>query len=195
MHIDIHAHVLPEETARQLQAIHRADAPLIEHGADFDTLVVGPLRYPRFPRGGYDLPTRLEAMAASRVDAEAVSPLPQIFLYRLDPKIGLEFSQAQNEGLAQLAKQQPGRFFPLASVPLQDPEAAARELERAILELGLYGVETGTNVAGKNLDDPSLEPFFARLAELGCCWLIHPESVAALDRLGRYYLNNLIGNP
>lgn len=195
MKIDIHAHVLPEETARQMQGIHRADAPIIEHGADFDTLVVGPLRYPKFPRGGYDTATRLEAMAASGVDAQAVSQVPQTFLYRLDPKIGIEFSKAQNEGLAKLAKENPGKFYPLASVPLQDGEAAAAELERAVTQLGLSGVETATNVAGKNLDDPSLEPFFAKLSELGCAWLIHPDSVAAMDRLGKYYLNNFIGNP
>jgi aminocarboxymuconate-semialdehyde decarboxylase len=64
-----------------------------------------------------------------------------------------------------------------------------------VTQLGLHGVETGTNVAGKNLDDPSLEPFYAKLDQLGCCWLIHPDRPAGLDRLGKYYLNNFIGNP
>jgi aminocarboxymuconate-semialdehyde decarboxylase len=194
--IDIHAHTVSLEMMRQMQAIDARSAPRIEHGSEYDTLIIeGATHYPRFPRGGYDLDTRLEAMERMGVDAQAVSQVPQTFQYRLEPKLGLEFSQIINEGLADLKKRYPGKFYPLASVPLQDPELAAQELERAVKQLGLHGVETGTNVRGKNLDDPSLEPFYRKLQELGCAWLIHPDSVAAMDRLGKYYLNNFIGNP
>lgn len=195
MKIDIHAHTVTPEMMRQMAGIDRQRAPRLEQGPDYDTLVVGDLRYPKFPRGGYDLDTRLEAMAGMGVDAQAISQSPQTFQYFLEPKLGLEFCQAINEGLATLKQQHPGRFYPLAAVPLQDPEAAAAELERAVKQLGLSGVETSTHVEGRNLDDPSLEPFYARLNELGCCWLIHPERPAAHDRLRQYYLSNFIGNP
>ena len=195
MRIDIHAHALPEETMRQMQAISKAHAPRLERGVDSDTLVVGDFRYPKFPCGGWDTATRLEAMAKSGVDAQAVAQPPMTFLYELDSKLALEFSQAQNEGLARLMKQNPGKFYPLCAVPLQDPEAAAAELERAVRQLGLFGVETGTNVAGRNLDDLMLEPFYRKLAELGCFWLIHPWQAAPMDRMGSYYMINIVGFP
>jgi aminocarboxymuconate-semialdehyde decarboxylase len=53
----------------------------------------------------------------------------------------------------------------------------------------------GSNIAGRNLDDPSLEPVWAAAAELGAFMIIHPTNVAGADRLRSYYLNNLIGNP
>ena len=61
--------------------------------------------------------------------------------------------------------------------------------------LGLRGAQIGSNIAGKNLDDPELEPVWATAAELGAFILIHPINVAGVDRLKSYYLNNLIGNP
>jgi aminocarboxymuconate-semialdehyde decarboxylase len=61
--------------------------------------------------------------------------------------------------------------------------------------LGLRGMQIGSNVAGRNLDDPELEPVWATAAELGAFILLHPINVAGADRLSSYYLGNLIGNP
>ena len=61
--------------------------------------------------------------------------------------------------------------------------------------LGLHGAMIGSNVGGKNLDDPSFEPLWAAAAELDAFMMIHPGNVAGADRLRSYYLGNLIGNP
>jgi aminocarboxymuconate-semialdehyde decarboxylase len=78
---------------------------------------------------------------------------------------------------------------------MQAPEKAAAELRRAMTSLGLRGAMIGSNVGGKNLDDPSFEPLWAAAAELDAFFMIHPGNVAGMDRLRSYYLNNLIGNP
>src|SRR5437763_8960580 len=78
---------------------------------------------------------------------------------------------------------------------MQAPKLAADELRHAMGKLGLRGVHIGSNVAGKNLDDPELEPVWATAAELGAFILLHPINVAGADRLSSYYLTNLIGNP
>ena len=77
---------------------------------------------------------------------------------------------------------------------MQAPQLAADELARA-MRAGLRGAHIGSNINGKNLDDPSLEPVWAKAAELGAFILIHPVGVAGADRLKSYYLANLIGNP
>jgi aminocarboxymuconate-semialdehyde decarboxylase len=78
---------------------------------------------------------------------------------------------------------------------MQAPDRAAAELTRAVRQLGMHGAMIGSNIAGRNLDDPSLEPVWAAAAELGAFMIIHPTNVAGADRLRSYYLNNLIGNP
>ena len=83
----------------------------------------------------------------------------------------------------------------IATLPMQAPERAAEELQRAVRTLGLRGAMIGSNVMGKNLDDRSFEPLWETAAELGAFMLIHPNNVAGIDRLRSYYLNNLIGNP
>ncbi len=100
-----------------------------------------------------------------------------------------------NDEIADLVSAYPKRYAGLATVPLQDTELAVRELERAMQVKGLRGVEIGTHVNGRNLDEASLRPFFRAAAELGAFVFVHPMAVLAPDRLSRYYLTNLIGNP
>lgn len=159
------------------------------------TLVLGGFRYPAFPRGGWDVQRRLADMDATGVDVQALSVVPFTFLYELDPAITTAFSRIQNEEIAALVRSHPSRFVGLATLPMQDPGAAARELRRAMRELGLRGFSVCTHVAGRNLDDPALEPMWATAEELGAFIFVHPQNVAAADRLGSYYLINLVGNP
>jgi aminocarboxymuconate-semialdehyde decarboxylase len=194
--IDVHAHILTEETIRLLQREAPNVAPKLSDVDDhFATLDVAGSAYRQFPRGGWDLERRLRDMAASHVDMQVLSVCPQTFLYAQPPELTAAFARIQNEELARLVNAHPDRFLAIATVPMQAPKLAADELRHAMRTLGLRGMQIGSNVAGKNLDDPELEPVWATAAELGAFILLHPINVAGMDRLGSYYLNNLIGNP
>jgi aminocarboxymuconate-semialdehyde decarboxylase len=194
--IDVHAHILTEETIRLLQRESPKAAPkLSDVDEQFGTLDVAGSVYRHFPRGGWDLDRRFQDMTASKVDMQVLSVCPQTFLYAQPPALAAAFARIQNEQLAKLVKAHPGRFQAIATVPMQAPRQAADELRHAMSALGLRGVQIGSNIAGKNLDDPELEPVWATAAELGAFILIHPINVAGIDRLKSYYLNNLIGNP
>ena len=78
---------------------------------------------------------------------------------------------------------------------MQAPKLAADELRRAMRKLGLKGAQIGSNVEGRNLDDPELEPLWAAANELDAFIMVHPTQVAGAERLKSYYLVNLIGNP
>jgi aminocarboxymuconate-semialdehyde decarboxylase len=134
-------------------------------------------------------------MAASKVDVQVLSVCPQTFLYGQPPALATGFARIQNEQLAKLVKSRPDRFLAIATLPMQAPRQAADELRHAVTALGLRGAQIGSNVGGKNLDDPELEPVWATAAELDAFILVHPISVAGADRLSSYYLTNLIGNP
>jgi aminocarboxymuconate-semialdehyde decarboxylase len=194
--IDVHAHILAEDTIRLMQREAPQIGPkLSDIGDRFGTLEVAGNIYRHFPRGGWDLERRLEEMAAAKVDVQVLSVCPQTFVYGQPAAVAAAFARIQNEQLARLAKARPDRFLAIATLPMQAPGQAADELRHAVRVLGLRGAQIGSNIAGKNLDDPELEPVWAAAAELGAFILLHPINVAGADRLASYYLTNLIGNP
>jgi aminocarboxymuconate-semialdehyde decarboxylase len=140
---------------------------------------------------------RLKDMDRMGVDIQAVSPAPYHFFYFTEPDYGAELAREVNEGIAAVVAGNPDRFVGLGSVPLQNADLAVRELDHAVKNLGLRGVEICTNVNGKNLTDPSLglEKFFARCAELGVLVFMHPLGYSDGERLRNHYFNNVIGNP
>jgi aminocarboxymuconate-semialdehyde decarboxylase len=140
---------------------------------------------------------RLKDMDRMGVDVQAVCPAPYHFFYFTEPDYGAQLAREVNEGIAKLVADTPERFVGLGSVPLQDAELAVRELDYAVKELGLRGVEICTNVNGKDLTDPSLglDKFFARCEELGILLFMHPLGYTQADRLTNHYFNNVIGNP
>jgi aminocarboxymuconate-semialdehyde decarboxylase len=194
--IDVHAHILSEETIRLLQREAPKAAPkLTDIDEQFGTLDVAGNVYRHYPRGAWDLDRRLQDMAASKVDVQVLSVSPQTFSYAQPPAVATAFARIQNEQLAKQVKARPDRFIAIATLPMQAPKQAADELRHAVRVLGLAGAQIGSNIAGRNLDAPELEPVWATAAELGAFILLHPINVAGMDRLGSYYLNNLVGNP
>lgn len=194
--IDVHAHILTEETMKLLNK----EAPgfnlkLTDVDADFGTMHFGAVSYKKFPRGGWDVDKRLADMDKAQYDLQVLSVIPQTVAYDEDPSLALTMSQVQNDQIAALVKKHPDRFVGLGTIPLQSPDAAVTELKRIVGELGLKGVMIGSNVKGRNFDDPALEPVWAAAAELDAFVFIHPTTTAAADRLKDYYLRNFIGNP
>ncbi len=82
-----------------------------------------------------------------------------------------------NDIYADLVRQFPGRFAALATVPLPHVDAALAEAERGLDTLGMLGVNTGCSVAGRALDDPAFEPFWAELDRRGAVLFLHPMGV------------------
>jgi aminocarboxymuconate-semialdehyde decarboxylase len=194
--IDIHTHVLTEETMGLLQKEAPKIAPrLMPIDADVAVLDVAGVLYRPFPRGGFDIERRFADMAAAEVEVHLLSATPQTYYYDQEPALAAACAALQNDQIAKLTKAHPERFIGVATLPIQAPQRAADELTRAVRSLGLRGAMIGSNALGKNLDDPSFEPLWAAAAELGAFMLIHPVNVAGVDRLRSYYLNNLIGNP
>ncbi|MBI2492596.1 MAG: amidohydrolase, partial [Candidatus Rokubacteria bacterium] len=100
-----------------------------------------------------------------------------------------------NDETAAVVRRHPDRFVGFAAVPLQRPEAALAELERAIHGLGLTGVGIGSNIHGTQLDHPDLAPFWARVEALGVPLFIHPINPAGHGNLHDYRLDLAVGFP
>jgi aminocarboxymuconate-semialdehyde decarboxylase len=194
--VDTHTHVLTEETIALLnKEAPRLGVRLTPIDADNAVLEVAGVPYRPFPRGGFDIEQRLRDMDAAGVDVHVLSATPQTYLTGQEAALGVAAAQIQNEQIARLVRQQPDRFIGIGTLPLQAPEQAAAELQRIVRTLGLRGAMFASNVAGRNLDDPGLDPLWAAAQELDAFLFVHPNNVAGADRMRSYYLTNLIGNP
>src|SRR5262249_38258034 len=122
-------------------------------------------------------------------------PLQPPMVYWADETLAPSLARIVNDAMAAAHRSHPDRFVFLATLPMQQPEAAAGEVERAAGELGCRGVYLGTNVRGKELSDPSFLPVFERIHSLNLPVFLHPLNVIGAQRLSHYHLHNLLGNP
>jgi aminocarboxymuconate-semialdehyde decarboxylase len=195
--IDCHTHILGEEAMRRLARESPKVAPLMTRRGDpsCKLTIDGAVVQDPFPRELWDTEQRLRDMEQHGVDMQVLAPTVFTFFYHHEPSLGFACAMLQNDEIAAEIKRRPDRFLGLAGVPLQAPELAAGELARAMTELGLRGAMIGSHVNGRNLDDPALEPFWAAADALGAFIFVHPHGGAGAERLGSYYLKNLVGLP
>lgn len=193
--IDVHAHFIPAdfiETARRGRGVDGVEVRRV-NGEEW---VFHPQGYVyRLAPEFWDLEAKLQQMDCLGIDVTILSIAPPLFFYWLETPLAAAFCRAANEALAALAVSSGGRLYGLATVPLQDPEAAAAELRYAVSCLGLRGVIIGTAVEGIPLDDARFEPFWATVEALGVPVMLHPYYVGPRPGLSDFYLANLIGNP
>jgi aminocarboxymuconate-semialdehyde decarboxylase len=196
--IDIHAHMLPEETIRRLGRESPRVAPKLIEQTDGLTVmeIAGRVVQSPMPRECWDLDLRLADMGRHGIDMQAVCATVHTFFYDVEPALGLACAVLQNDELAAVVGRHSGRFLGLATLPLQDPQRAAEELRRAMRALGLRGAQIGSNVNGRNLDDPALEPVWAAANELRAFVLVHPHGeILPGEQLKSYYMRNFVGLP
>ena len=138
---------------------------------------------------------KIRDMEEKRLAFNVLSSSPFAFLYEVEDDLAIELARFHNDQLSEMVKKYPDRFAAMATLPLQVPGEALKELARATKTLGLRGVEIGSHVGKRELGDEVFWPIYKALEELDMPIFIHPHHVAGLDRLLDFYLNNLIGNP
>jgi aminocarboxymuconate-semialdehyde decarboxylase len=138
---------------------------------------------------------KIRDMDEQGIGLSVLSSTPFGFFYEVEDDLAVELARFQNDRLSDMVKTDPDRFAAMATLPLQVPGEALRELERAVNQLGLRGVEIGSHVGRRELGDEAFWPIYQSLESLNMPILIHPHHVAGVDRLLDFYLSNLIGNP
>jgi len=192
--VDIHTHFIPPELVADARAGRALDRITLERRDGTEWLVHPQgYRYPLSPEF-FDIEAKLRQMDALGIDASVLSLAPTLFFYWLDAAAAGDFCRLANDSLASFAARS-DRLHGVAVVPLQDPDAAATELRRAVTALGLRGVEIGTTMETVPLDDRRFDPFFATAAELAVPVVLHPYYVGTRPHLADFYMTNLTGNP
>lgn len=147
------------------------------------------------PEHFIEIKQRLSAMDAMGIDMQVLSINP--FWYKKDRETAEAICKINNENLAQLCASEPKRFSAFASLAMQFPDLAVRQLEEAVKKLGLKGAAIGGSVAGDDFCHPQYHPVLAKAQELGVTLFIHPQSTPQLESRfkGNGWLANTIGNP
>lgn len=195
--IDIHTHVVPEHFPAYAgrHADVRWPSTVPAQACHRHVMMSGEV-YRTVSDSCWDVHKRVTEMTAQHVDRQVLSPMPELLAYWLDAEDGAALARFLNEAIARMVAAAPGRFVGLGAVPLQDLDAAIRELEFLRGELGLAGVEVGTNVNGVVLGDARLEPFFEAAEQLGAAVFVHPLRPVGRERLvGPKGLEQLLAFP
>src|SRR5712692_8907408 len=120
-----------------------------------------------------DVAQRLEDMDRVGIDVEVVSlSTPNVSF--TDAQHQPEIARIVNDAYAELIAAHPTRFKGFASIPMDAPDAALRELDRALGELRMNGVVLLSNIRGRALTDPSYRPFFEEANRRRLCIFLHP---------------------
>ena len=196
MRIDIHTHILPKEWPDLKKKYgyggwihldhHKTGCARMMKDSQFFREVGSNLWDPEIRCNEYD---------TFGIDVQVLSTVPVMFSYWAKPEHALDLSKLLNDHIASIIDDQPGRFIGLGTLPMQDPSLAVSELERCVKELGLSGVQIGTNINGLNLNDDSLFEIFESAESLNTAIFIHPWYMMGEKEINQYWLPWLVGMP
>lgn len=188
--IDVHSHFVPNGWPDLGDG-----RPWLHVESERDAVVmVGSSEFRRIQSDCWDADVRLADMDADGVEAQVVSPTPVFFSYDAPVGEAEKISRIFNDLALEICEPGGDRLVPFCQVPLQDTDAACRELERAIAA-GHRGVEIGNHVGDRDLDDAGIVTFLQHAASLGVPVFVHPWDMAESPRLNRWMARWLSGMP
>src|SRR5687767_14611666 len=186
-YFDIHTHFIPPEFVAEARAGRALDRIALQRRDGVEWLVHPQgYGYPISPEF-FDLEAKHRQMDKLGIDAAVLSLSPTLFFYWLDAAAAADFCRTANDSLAKFVAGS-DRLEGVAVVPLQDPEAAAAELRRAVRDLGLRGAEIGTTLEKVPLDDRRFDQFFTAAAALDVPVILHPYYVGTRPNLTDFYM-------
>jgi aminocarboxymuconate-semialdehyde decarboxylase len=186
--IDVHAHYVPPQLIAAVKArgadigVRLAAMP----GGEALAFDYGFKVRPFFPKLIEPVAARRAWLAEQRIDHQILGTWPDIFAYGLPPPACEAWHRMLNDTLAEWCSEQ-AEFSWIASVPMPDAEAAARELDRAVGR-GAVGAIVASNVEGINLGEVPLDPFWAKAVALDVPILIHPVMSTPAPRAAKFAL-------
>jgi aminocarboxymuconate-semialdehyde decarboxylase len=194
--IDVHTHILPKEIPRWKDKFGYGGFIQLEHnGPGCARMVKDDGHFFREVEDNcWDPQKRILESDKFGVNVQVLSTVPVMFSYWAKPADGAEIAKFLNHEIAAAVNEFPLRFVGLGSVPMQDTALAIKELENC-KEIGLAGVQIGTNVNQQNLGNERFREFFAACNDLEMAVFVHPWDMMGEADMREYWLPWLVGMP
>jgi aminocarboxymuconate-semialdehyde decarboxylase len=187
--IDVHSHYVPFGWPDL-----GPNAPWLRIESERDAMIMlGDAEFRRVGAECWDASVRLADMDLDGVQVQVVSPTPVFFSYSAEADQAGRIATIMNDRAVEICATS-DRLVPFCQVPLQDPDAACRELERC-LAAGHAGVEIGNHLGDRDLDDAGIVTFLQHAASLGAPVFVHPWDLPGGPRLERWMAQWLAGMP
>ncbi len=194
--IDIHAHIAPA-VAANLPEGQEWHGFTRQAGGGRQFLVQSSKRQWLHPKYFLTPEQRIAEMDSLGVDVQVLTTWVGLYNYDLPAEVTTAIARDCNDYVAELTRSYPARFAGMATLPMQDRNAAIAELDRAVNQLGLKGAQISDHVNNQTLDHPDFTPFWQSVEQLGALIFFHQEGddtiVAPRDTKG-YGIDNSIGN-
>lgn len=193
--IDMHCHMVPAAFPTG-PATCCAQWPSMDHrGEDSTMMKVGDKDFRALDSRSWDTERRIRDMDGEGVGLQVLSPMPELFSYWLDIDSAVVLTRYVNREIAGMVARAPNRFAGMGIVPLQDPQRAAQELA-VLQDLGLVGVEIGSNILGRSPGEPFFHPFYAEAERRGLAIFVHALRPTMPERiLGPNMVSAFVGFP
>src|SRR5437763_5977700 len=205
MKIDLHTHILPRDWPDLDAKYGYGGFIRLDHYKPCCArMMIGDRVFREITDNVWDPKRRIEECDREKISMQVLSTVPVMFSYWAKAADALDLSRRLNDHIAEVVRNHPTRFAGLATIPLQDPDLAASELERCVRELGLRGAQIGTHVdanpySGRidtlNLDNASLQPVWNAAEQLNAAIFVHPWDMLGRERMPKYWLPWLVGMP
>lgn len=189
--IDLHSHLLPET----IPDMGMPGFPVLEGSGDQRDISIDGQFFRSVGRTSFDMNHRIEAYEQHGVQVQVVCTVPVMFGYHLPAEPASRMARYLNDHIAEQQRQWPDRVISLGTLPLQNAQLAINEAEHCVHDLGMPGVQIGSNVNNRNLDDPELFEVFAACQDLGLAVLVHPWNMMGKEFMPDYWLPWLVGMP
>jgi aminocarboxymuconate-semialdehyde decarboxylase len=184
---DVHVHHVPEPFARFVEKAAPYRMRREPASGESITVNIGELKY-ELNRTFFDPERLIKRMQEMGVDHAVLSLATPFVKFDVPASLGVETAQLYNDEIARMHRAAPDTFDGWALLPMQDPEAAANELRRAVRNLGLIGGYLPSNVKGRYLDSKEFSPIFETAAQLDVPLMVHPSNPPGRERMGDYEL-------
>jgi aminocarboxymuconate-semialdehyde decarboxylase len=193
--IDIHNHFFPSSWPDLAARYGTPNWPWIKHTEPGKAdILVGDRFFRHIYSACWDPEVRLQEMDRDGIDLQVISATPVLFAYERPVEDALDCAQLFNDAALELCSRGKGRLKSFCQVPLQDSDAACKELTRC-MRSGHLGVQIGNHVGNKNLDDPGVVTFLQHCADEGAAVLVHPWEMFGKDRMPKYMMPWTVGMP
>jgi len=193
--IDVHNHFFPTSWPDLAARYGTPNWPWIKHTEPGKAdIMVGDRFFRHIGSACWDTDVRLQEMDRDGIDLQIISATPVLFAYERPVEHALGCAQLFNDAALELCSRGKGRLKSFCQVPLQDIDAACKELSRCV-KAGHLGVQIGNHVGNKNLDDPGIVTFLHHCADEGAAVLVHPWEMLGAERMPKYMMPWTVGMP